>query len=178
MTGIATSLNSSLPIKDGTYTFKSSGDLVYDAGSGKFYATSLQQQGNPNEQNSKDDLWSFNLNGQSARLIGSTNVSDSMTGLTIENGNLYGYNGYPMGPVRRYLINSTRGAASPNPNPNTVNTAAAAFKNGYFSGTANDPRASVPEPSSMFGTLAFGALGAGYLLKRQLKKQKSIKSIA
>ncbi len=171
-------MNNSPPIKAGTNTFESSGDLAYDAGSGKFYATSLQQ-GSSSESSSIDDLWSFNSNGQSARLIGSTGVQISMTGLTIENGNLYGYNGYNTGPVRRYLINSTTGAASPNPNPNTVNTAAAAFPNGYFSGTANDPQARVvPEPSSMFGTLAFGTLGAGYLLKRQLKKQNSIKSIA
>ncbi len=29
---------------------------------------------------------------------------------------------------------------------------------------------SVPEPSEILGTLAFGAIGAGYLLKHQLKK--------
>jgi len=31
----------------------------------------------------------------------------------------------------------------------------------------------VPEPSSTLGTLAFGALGTGYMLKRKLKKQKA-----
>lgn len=30
-----------------------------------------------------------------------------------------------------------------------------------------------PEPSSALGTLAFGALGAGYILKRNLKKRRS-----
>ena len=30
-----------------------------------------------------------------------------------------------------------------------------------------------PEPSSALGTLAFGALGAGYMLKRNLKKRRS-----
>lgn len=32
----------------------------------------------------------------------------------------------------------------------------------------------VPEPSSVLGTLAFGVLGTGYMLKRKLKKQKSV----
>lgn len=31
-----------------------------------------------------------------------------------------------------------------------------------------------PEPSSALGTLAFGALGVGYVLKRKLKKQKLV----
>jgi hypothetical protein len=30
----------------------------------------------------------------------------------------------------------------------------------------------VPEPSSALGTLAFGALGAGFMLKRRMKNQK------
>ncbi len=34
--------------------------------------------------------------------------------------------------------------------------------------------AAVPEPASVLGTLAFGALGAGALLKRQQKKRKSV----
>jgi subtilisin family serine protease len=38
--------------------------------------------------------------------------------------------------------------------------------------------ASVPEPSSGFGMLAFGALGAASLLKRKLKKQKSASYVA
>lgn len=33
----------------------------------------------------------------------------------------------------------------------------------------------IPEPSSLWGTLAFGALGAGWMLKRQLKEAKMIK---
>lgn len=34
--------------------------------------------------------------------------------------------------------------------------------------------AAVPEPSSVLGTLTFGALGASALLKRKLKKRKSV----
>jgi hypothetical protein len=47
------------------------------------------------------------------------------------------------------------------------------FRDSYnvtFSGRANT---AVPAPSSALSTLAFGAVSAGYLLKRQLKKQKS-----
>ncbi len=36
----------------------------------------------------------------------------------------------------------------------------------------------VPEPSSTLGTLAFGALGTGYMLKRKFKKQKSVRHFA
>jgi hypothetical protein len=43
---------------------------------------------------------------------------------------------------------------------------------GQLSGRANTAVA-VPTPSSALSTLAFGAVSAGYLLKRQLKKQKS-----
>jgi len=40
-----------------------------------------------------------------------------------------------------------------------------------------DPTA-VPEPSSVLGTLAFGALGLGYMLKRQLKQNKPVGEVA
>jgi len=51
--------------------------------------------------------------------------------------------------------------------------------------TSNQPAAPepcstvpVPEPSSTLGTLAFGALGTGYMLKRKFKKQKSVRHFA
>ena len=47
------------------------------------------------------------------------------------------------------------------------------FAEVQFNGTQ-----SVPEPSEVLDTLAFGAFGTGYLLKRRLKKHKSVNSIA
>jgi hypothetical protein len=49
-------------------------------------------------------------------------------------------------------------------------------RNGSIIAPVIQPSSSVPvpEPSSTLGTLVFGALGTGYMLKRKLKKQKSV----
>lgn len=47
-------------------------------------------------------------------------------------------------------------------------------RNGSIDPTPNPTPTPVPAPSSAGSTLAFGALGAGYLLKRKLKKQQAV----
>ena len=54
---------------------------------------------------------------------------------------------------------------------NEINTTTAAF--GRI--TAAPPATAVPEPSSNVGLLALSVLGTGAMLKRKLKKQKSVK---
>jgi len=46
------------------------------------------------------------------------------------------------------------------------------FDNITFGSPTPGPPSSVPEPSDLVGILVFGAMGAGYMLKRKLKQQK------
>ena len=149
---------------------------MYDSANNRFFATSLAAgtaQGGQGTSN--DRVLCFTPTGgvcagETTQVIGSTGVANSMTGLTIENGNLYGYNGYqPAGAgvqsnIGRYLIDADTGVAS---NRQTIayNGTVPGNNNGsnsgYFSGTANDPNASVPEPLTVLGSglaVCFGAL--------------------
>lgn len=78
--------------------FSASGDLAYDAVSGRFLATSRNQ-------NSNDSLYSIGLTGD-AKLIGNVGFAN-VWGLSFEGGTLYGYT-----PQQQIRINLTTGAGT------------------------------------------------------------------
>lgn len=78
--------------------FSASGDLAYDATSGRFFATS-------SNQGSNDSLYSIGLTGD-ARLIGNIGFRN-VWGLLLENGTLYGFT-----PQQQIKINLTTGAGT------------------------------------------------------------------
>jgi hypothetical protein len=78
--------------------FNSSGDLLYDDASGRFFATSNSA--------AKDSLYSIGLNGD-ATLIGNVGF-DNVWGLAIANGTLYGYTSNRL----QIIINPTTGVGT------------------------------------------------------------------
>ncbi|HEY9628639.1 MAG TPA: PPC domain-containing protein [Coleofasciculaceae cyanobacterium] len=78
--------------------FSASGDLTYDATSGRFFATSRNSTGN-------DSLYSIGLTGD-ARLIGDTGFI-RIWGLLVENGTLYGFT-----PQQQIKIDTTTGVGT------------------------------------------------------------------
>lgn len=70
----------------------------------------------------------------------------------------------------RYIFTARNGSITPAPVP-APPSAPVAEPPSVVSPSAPTP---VPAPSSALSTLAFGALGAGYLLKRKLKKQQAV----
>lgn len=79
-------------------TFTSSGDLVYDAASGRLLATSIN--------GSTDTLFSIGVNGD-AQVIGDVGFSN-IWGLFFDNGTLYGYTS----DQKQIAINPTTGAGT------------------------------------------------------------------
>ncbi|MTJ08830.1 MULTISPECIES: PEP-CTERM sorting domain-containing protein [unclassified Anabaena] len=136
--------------------FSSSGDIVYDPVNNRFLATSAG-----------DSLWSIGLNGI-ANKIGDIGFGD-VYGLAFDDdGTLYGYTANR----QQIVINPTTGSGTFNQNVTGISSQIF----GSASLPSTGPSTSVPEPASVLGLFAFGAIGAGSLLKRKQQQQATVKA--
>ncbi|MEA5513937.1 PEP-CTERM sorting domain-containing protein [Nodularia sp. UHCC 0506] len=127
--------------------FMSSGDIVYDSVNDRFLATS---QG--------DSLWSIAVDG-TANKIGNIGFN-SVYGLAFDNnGSLYGYTS----DRKQIAIDTTTGSGTFNQNVTGLSSSIW----GSASLPSSGPATSVPEPASILGLLAMGAMGASSMLQRK-----------
>jgi hypothetical protein len=135
--------------------FSSSGDIVYDPVNNRFLATSVG-----------DSFWSIALDGTASQ-IGNIGFA-FVYGLAFDDdGILYGYTGNR----QQIIINTATGVGTLNQNVTGLS--------GQIFGSASlpstGPQTSVPEPGTVFGLLAVGALGAGSMFKRKQQHQCTTK---
>lgn len=135
--------------------FNSSGDIAFDPVNNRFLATS-----------SGDSLWSIALNGVGTK-IGEIGFG-GVYGLIFDQGTLFGYTS----DRKQIVIDPATGVGTFNKNVTGVN--------GAIYGTASLPSTgpinSVPEPGTVFGLLAFGAMGVGSMLKRKQQQKATVKA--
>lgn len=115
-------------------------------------------------------LYSINQSTGSSSSIGSDDGFINALGFT-SNNVLYG-----AGYSQFYTVDTSSGARSVVANiPGFSSSGDIVFDsaNNRFFATSSSPITAVPEPSSILGTLAFGALGTSYLVRRKLKNSST-----
>ena len=133
--------------------FLSAGDIVFDPSNNRFLATSSDTV--------SDSLFSIDITGK-ANKIGNIGFR-SVLGLFFDNGTLFGYTG----DQKQLIINPVTGLGTFDKDVTGAS--------GNLYGAASLPSTSVPEPTTILGTLAFSTFAVRWRMKRK-QQQKLLDS--